>query len=73
MEGTIKRLNEKKFGFISQEGKNDVFFHISSLAEWVSWDELKESNQREWIEWTKVTFDLGKSDRGPVAINIQIA
>ena len=64
MEGTIKRLNPKMFGFISQwEGKNDVFFHKNDLAG-VEFEELNEGD--------KVTFDLGESPKWPKAINIQV-
>ncbi len=65
MEGTIKRLNPKMFGFISQgAGQNDVFFHKNDLAG-VEFEELEEG--------MKVTFEIGQSPKGPKAVNIQVA
>ena len=41
MTGTIKRLTDKGFGFITAEGlAKDLFFHSNSLVG-VSFDELK--------------------------------
>ena len=39
--GTIKRLTDKGFGFISTGSGNDLFFHSSAL-EGVSYAELRE-------------------------------
>ena len=40
MEGTIKTLTEKGFGFISREGEtDDLFFHSNELSG-VTFDEL---------------------------------
>ena len=38
-EGTIKRLTDKGFGFISTGGDEDIFFHMSDL-EGVRYEEL---------------------------------
>ncbi len=44
MTGTIKRLTEKGFGFITGEGlAKDLFFHSNSLVG-VTFDELKEGD-----------------------------
>ena len=44
MTGTIKRLTDKGFGFITAEGlAKDLFFHSNSLVG-VSFDELKEGD-----------------------------
>ncbi|OGI66175.1 cold-shock protein [Candidatus Nomurabacteria bacterium RIFCSPLOWO2_01_FULL_39_18] len=44
MTGTIKRLTDKGFGFITaEELVKDVFFHTNSLVG-VSFDELKEGD-----------------------------
>ena len=44
MTGTIKRLTDKGFGFITGEGlQKDLFFHSNSLVG-VSFDELKEGD-----------------------------
>lgn len=62
MNGTIKRLTDKGFGFIAQTGSDkDVFFHSSSLVD-VTYDELREGDA--------VTFDTEDSEKGPRAINV---
>jgi len=62
MNGTIKRLTDKGFGFITPEGEQkDVFFHSSSLMD-VSYDELREGDA--------VTFDTEDSEKGLRAINV---
>ncbi|NDK07933.1 cold shock domain-containing protein [Candidatus Gracilibacteria bacterium] len=64
MEGTIKKLNPKMFGFIAQgAGKNDVFFHKNDLAG-VDFEDLNEGD--------KVSFEMGESPKGPKAVNIQV-
>lgn len=65
MTGSIKRLTDKGFGFIAQEGEEkDLFFHSSSLVD-VAFDELREGDN--------VTFDVEDSDKGPRAANVQRA
>lgn len=65
MRGSIKRLTDRGFGFIAQEGEEkDLFFHSSSLVD-VAFDELREGD--------KVTFDVEDSDKGPRATNVQRA
>jgi cold shock protein len=62
MNGKIKKLTEKGFGFISQidengqviEGK-DLFFHLNELVG-VSFNDLKEGDE--------VTFDVAESPKG---------
>lgn len=62
MTGTIKRLTEKGFGFIAQEGaEKDLFFHSSALVG-VGYDELQEGDA--------VTFEVEDSDKGPRAKNV---
>jgi CspA family cold shock protein len=63
-EGTIKRLTDKGFGFIDVGRDKDLFFHSSSL-EGVTYDELREGQ--------KVTFEESQSDKGPCAINVNVA
>lgn len=64
-EGTIKKLMEKGFGFITVPGRQkDLFFHSNSLLG-VTFDELHEGD--------KVTFDLGDSPKGPCAENVRLA
>lgn len=61
-EGTIKRLTDKGFGFISSESGNDLFFHMSSV-EGVRFDELREGQ--------KVSFNEGRGPKGPRAENVR--
>jgi len=61
-EGTIKRLTNKGFGFISTGGEKDLFFHSSSL-EGVTFEELREGQ--------KVSFTEGRSPKGPCAENVK--
>ncbi len=65
MTGTIARLTDKGFGFISVEGEEkDLFFHTSALVD-VMFDELREGDT--------VTFETEDSDKGPRATNVQRA
>lgn len=55
--GTIKRLNDRGFGFITPNGEDqDVFFHSSSVADG-SFDQLQEGAQ--------VSFDQEADPRDP--------
>ena len=62
-EGTIKRLTDKGYGFISTGGEKDLFFHSSSL-QGVSFDALREGQ--------KVSFTEGQSPKGPRAENVKL-
>jgi cold shock protein len=65
MNGTIKKLTDKGFGFISQDGQEkDIFFHSKSLVG-VQFNELNEGDQ--------VSFDVEDSQKGPNAVNVQRA
>ena len=65
MTGTIKRLTDKGFGFITGEGlAKDLFFHSNSLVG-VTFDELKEGDT--------VTFETEQSPKGLNAVNVQRA
>ncbi len=62
MEGTIKTLTPKGFGFISREGEvKDLFFHSKELKG-VTYDELKVGD--------KVTFEVVDGEKGPAATNV---
>jgi CspA family cold shock protein len=62
MEGTIKTLTDKGFGFIAIEGEDkDLFFHRNEL-QGVSFEELKVGD--------KVSFEKGDSPKGPNATNV---
>ncbi len=61
-EGTIARLTDKGFGFISRDGQEkDLFFHSNELVN-VKFDELREGD--------KVSFEVGESPKGPNAIKV---
>ncbi|HEX7651132.1 MAG TPA: cold shock domain-containing protein [Candidatus Paceibacterota bacterium] len=60
--GTIARLTDKGFGFISVEGQEkDIFFHAKELVN-TSYDDLREGD--------KVSFELGDSPKGPNATQV---
>jgi CspA family cold shock protein len=65
MNGTIKTLNERGFGFITREGEaKDLFFHSSELKG-VTFDELKVGDA--------VTFEVVDDEKGPKATNVSRA
>ncbi|MFA7314395.1 MAG: cold shock domain-containing protein [Candidatus Magasanikbacteria bacterium] len=64
MQGTIKKLTDKNFGFISQDGGDDLFFHANSLAG-VDFSELREGDA--------VTFEVENTPKGKAATNVQKA
>lgn len=64
-EGTIARLTDRGFGFISREGEEkDIFFHSNDLKG-VEFNDLKEGD--------KVTFEVAEGDKGPRATNVSRA
>lgn len=65
MTGTIKKLTDKGFGFITGEGlEKDLFFHSNSLVG-ITYSELKEGDS--------VTFETEQSPKGLNAVNVQLA
>lgn len=65
MNGTIKTLRDRGFGFISREGEEkDLFFHSKELVG-VTFDELKVGDA--------VTFEVTESAKGPAATNVSRA
>jgi len=65
MNGTIKTLTEKGFGFISREGEaKDLFFHSKELKG-VMFDELKVGDA--------VSFEVVDTEKGPAAKNVSRA
>lgn len=61
-QGTIARLTDRGFGFISREGQEkDLFFHANELKE-ITFDDLREGDA--------VTFDVEDGPKGPNATNI---
>lgn len=61
-EGTVKWFNDSKgFGFIEQDGGNDVFVHHSAIQS----DGYKSLNEGD-----RVTFDVVDGQKGPAAANV---
>lgn len=64
MEGIIKKLTDKGFGFITPEGDDkDLFFH-SNDVDGTEYSDLNEGD--------KVTFEKESSDKGPKAVNVTV-
>lgn len=62
MDGTIKTLTDRGFGFIAREGETkDLFFHSKDLSG-VAFDDLKVGDN--------VTFEVTQSEKGPAATNV---
>lgn len=63
MRGTIKFFNTQKgFGFISREGADDVFVHVSNV--------VGEGNAT-LEEGQTVEFDIGPGRKGDEALNVK--
>jgi CspA family cold shock protein len=55
-EGTVKWFNpEKGYGFISQEGGEDLFVH---------WSEIKMDGYKTLDEGARVSFDITEGENG---------
>lgn len=61
MNGKIKTLTDKGFGFIAVEGQEDIFFHSTSLVD-VTYEELNVDDA--------VTFETEDSEKGLRAISV---
>ncbi|MFA6171834.1 MAG: cold shock domain-containing protein [Patescibacteria group bacterium] len=63
MQGTIKKLTDKNFGFIAQEdGAPDLFFHANNL-DGVEFSQLREGDA--------VTFEVEKTPKGNAAVQVK--
>jgi cold shock protein len=64
MEGIIKKLTDKGFGFITPEGdEKDLFFHSND----VNGTEFSDLNEGD-----NVTFEKESSEKGPRAVNVTV-
>jgi len=65
MQGTIKKLTDKNFGFISQEGdEKDLFFHANELVD-VNFSDLREGDA--------VSFEVTDTPKGQAAVQVKKA
>ncbi len=62
-EGKVKWFNERKgFGFIEQEGGNDIFVHFSAI---------QSSGFKTLNEGQQVSFDVVQGKKGQEAENVR--
>ena len=62
LTGTVKWFNDSKgFGFIAREGVSDLFAHHKSI---------NMPGFKSLQEGQKVTFTVGKGEKGPQALDI---
>jgi cold shock protein len=66
MTGTVKKImRDKGFGFIvPDDGSEDVFFHRSSPAPRVRFEDISEGDS--------VQFQVRRGEKGPVAFDLKI-
>lgn len=61
-KGTIARLTDRGFGFITREGEDkDLFFHANELQD-VDYNDLQEGDS--------VEFEVADGPKGQNAINV---
>jgi len=64
MEGTIKKLTDRGFGFIAPDGEEkEIFFHNNDLVD-AEFNNLNEGD--------KVTFETEDSPKGPKATKVTL-
>lgn len=63
-KGTVKWFNDAKgYGFIAQDGGEDVFVHYSAIS---------GEGYRSLVEGSRVQFDIEQSPKGPRAANVVV-
>ena len=61
--GTVKWFNaDKGYGFISQDGGDDLFVHFSEIQT----DGFKTLEENQPVE-----FEIGEGQKGPQALNVR--
>ena len=61
-EGTVKWFNDAKgFGFIEQDGGNDVFVHHTAI---------NSDGFKSLAEGSRVSFEVVDGPKGPAAANV---
>jgi cold shock protein len=63
MNGTIKRITDRGFGFIATEAGPEYFFHQSACVG-MAFDDLREGQT--------VSFTVGEGPKGPRAENVSV-
>ncbi len=62
--GTVKFFNDEKgFGFISVENRDDIFVHFSNI---------EGTGRRSLQAGQQVEFEIGQGNKGPEAKNVRI-
>ena len=62
MQGKIKKLTDRGFGFIAIEGEaKDLFFHSNELKN-AKYEDLREGDMLE--------FEIKTGDKGDAAVNV---
>lgn len=65
MRGTIARLTDRGFGFISEDfERHEYFFHASGLVGGQEFEDLAQGD--------RVEFEIEPSDRGPRATAVRV-
>jgi CspA family cold shock protein len=63
-KGTVKWFNDAKgYGFVAQDGGEDVFVHYSAIS---------GEGYRSLVEGSRVEFDIEQSPKGPRAANVVV-
>lgn len=63
-DGVVKWFDDRKgYGFIEQEGGQDVFVHHTGI---------NGTGFKSLNEGDKVTFDVEEGNKGPAAVNVTV-